>query len=129
MTFADGQSPIYNTEDYIDSRDVLARIEYLEGYDDLDGEGVAELKSLVTLTEDTMLPRDSLESGVTFIRESYFETAAKELADDMHADANLFGTRPTSWPFMHVDWAAAADSLRSDYSEIEFDGVTYLFQG
>lgn len=125
MAFGDMQ--LTNGEDYIDSRDILARIEYLADFTDEESE--AERASLDEFLGNTALSKDTLESGVTFTRETYFVTSAKELADDIHPNASLFGTRPTSWPFMHVDWEEAADSLRSDYSEAEFDGVTYLYQG
>lgn len=129
MALDPGEDAITNTADYIDSRDILARIEHLERRQgELDGDEVAELKALTELMHEAFITPEQASDGVTFIRESYFVTSAMELADDLHADANLFGTRPTSWPFMHVDWDEAADDLRQDYAEAEFDGVTYLFR-
>lgn len=31
-----------------------------------------------------------------------------------------------SWPMNHIDWKAAADDLRVDYSTVEWEGETYL---
>lgn len=58
--------------------------------------------------------------GVALVRDSYFETYARQFADDIGATG-----KELSWPFTCIDWAQAADELRSDYSNIEFDGVTY----
>ena len=45
---------------------------------------------------------------------------AQELADDIGAvDRNL------GWPACHIDWDAAADSLKVDYGCIEFGGYEY----
>jgi hypothetical protein len=60
----------------------------------------------------------------TFIRESDFEDYAREFAEDIHGDA----IRNASWPMSHIDWTAATDSLRMDYSEIEIEGTTYLYR-
>ncbi len=61
--------------------------------------------------------------GETFIREDYFEDYARQLADD------LGSLRETDWPHNHIDWKAAADELRQDYSEFDFDGTAYYARG
>jgi hypothetical protein len=33
-----------------------------------------------------------------------------------------------SWPASHIDWSAAASALRMDYSQVEYDGVTYWYR-
>jgi len=58
--------------------------------------------------------------GATLIRDSHFEDYAQELAEDIGAI-----DRNAAWPACHIDWAAAAESLKQDYTSIEFDGVTY----
>lgn len=63
---------------------------------------------------------DKARDGVGLIADHYFERYAQELADDIgaiNADA--------VWPVCHIDWEAAAESLKMDYSSIEYDGVTY----
>jgi hypothetical protein len=59
----------------------------------------------------------------TAILDSHFETYAQELADDIGAI-----DRHAKWPLNHIDWEAAADELRHDYSTAEWDGHTYLYQ-
>jgi hypothetical protein len=113
---------IRNDADTIDSRDVIERIAALEADADsgeLDDEGRAELASLRKFAEQGENFADWIY-GETFIRESYFETYAKELAESI-------GAVPSdgSWPLPHIDWEAAAEALLVDYTDIDFDGVTY----
>ena len=132
---------INNFADTLDSRDIIERIEELEGEqsDLLDGQ---------TCPED--LPEDKLEAfreweadygeeldnlrklaeqceespdwpyGETLIRDSYFQDFAEELADDIGAI-----DRNANWPLTCIDWEQAARELQSDYFSVDFAGVTY----
>lgn len=60
--------------------------------------------------------------GETMVREDDFEDYARELAEDMHGRA----IRDASWPFTCINWTEAADELRMDYSEVSYQGDTYL---
>jgi hypothetical protein len=53
----------------------------------------------------------------------HFQDYAQELAEecDMVPD-NI------TWPCDCIDWEKAARELRYDYSEIEFDDITYLIR-
>lgn len=115
-------SPIDNSEDTIDSRDVIARIEWLEGFEgaDLDEDEQAELKALKALAEDGETNVSDWADGATLISGDYFETYAKSFAEDIGAIK-----RDMDWPCNFIDWKAASEALRQDYSEIDFDGVTY----
>ena len=130
---------IDNSADVLDSRDIIARIEELEDEradltDRMEEEDVAaelsqwdadngdELKALKKLAENGEGSADWTH-GETLIRESYFEDYARELAEDIgavKADA--------TWPCQYIDWEAAADALKQDYTECDFDGVTYLIR-
>ena len=58
--------------------------------------------------------------GETLIRDSYFSTYCEELAEEIGAidpDAK--------WPLNCIDWEAAADALKIDYTSLDFDGVDY----
>ncbi len=62
--------------------------------------------------------------GETLINDNYFRTYAEQMADDTGAiDSNA------TWPLNHIDWEAAAEELKSDYSSIEYDGETYWYRG
>lgn len=58
--------------------------------------------------------------GETIIRDSYFVEFAEQLADDIGAINS-----DAKWPLNHIDWEAAADSLKVDYMSAEWDGVEY----
>lgn len=85
-----------------------------------------DAEDLVLLTEfrrDVQCDSSEWESGIALINESYFTDYAQELASDIGAvDLNA------SWPLNHIDWDAAADSLRDDYVEADLDGVTFWFR-
>jgi antirestriction protein len=57
---------------------------------------------------------------VTLIRDSYFQTYAQELAEDIGAIK-----ADSTWPHTCIDWEHAARELRYDYSAVEINGATY----
>ncbi len=110
---------ISNTDDVIDSRDVIARIEELEAQDERDESETAELYTLRELAAAAQTAPD-WEHGETLIRDSYFKEYAQELAEDCGMiPANL------AWPCTCIDWDQAARELQMDYTAVDFDGVTY----
>ena len=114
---------ISNADDLIDSRDVIARIEELESWAEdeaLDDDDAAELAALKALAEEAEGYAPDWQHGETLIRDSYFEEYAEQLAYDIGAMDRNFG-----WPAEHIDWKAAADALKIDYTSVEFDGVAY----
>jgi hypothetical protein len=134
----------------IDSRDVIARIEELEGErdsfeidvemepdtisiimeSDTDASRVEwaiqneddakELKVLIELAEEAEGYASDWRYGETLIRDSYFEDYARDLAEDIGAIKEN-----ASWPNNYIDWEAASEALKQDYTSVEFDGVTY----
>ena len=123
------RNEISNSDDVIDSRDVIARIVELQAEkEDLENEELAdwekengeELKALEELAEEGEDYAPDWLHGETLIRDSYFTEYAQQLAEDIGAiDKNA------GWPSMHIDWEAAAEELKGDYSCISFDGVDY----
>ncbi len=114
---------ISNSDDIIDSRDVIARIEYLEGEvegDNATEEDQAELKALKALAEEGEQYAPDWTFGEGLIRNSYFTEYAEQLAEGI-------GTidRNASWPLSFIDWGAAAEALKQDYTSVDFDGVEY----
>lgn len=57
----------------------------------------------------------------TLIADDYFKEYAQELADDIGAVDKDLG-----WPGSFIDWDAAADALRQDYTSVTYDGDDYL---
>lgn len=58
--------------------------------------------------------------GATVIAESYFTEYAEDLCKDI-------GDVPDDIPgYLAIDWEKTAENLKVDYTEIEYDGDTYL---
>jgi hypothetical protein len=137
---------ISNADDIIDSRDVIARIAELENekevldsnYADaltearetdtrdpdpseymLDEDDAAELAALKALADEASGSPD-WTYGETLIADHYFIEYAQQLAEDIGAIG-----RDLAWPACHIDWDAAADALKADYTSVDFAGETY----
>lgn len=156
-----GDTAITNSEDVIDSRDIIERIKYLEdleetwndaktaleelegtdapGEDDKTAEALEaareavsdaeidfgdderdELRALRALAEEGESATSEWKDGAGLIRDSYFREYAEQFADDIGAI-----NRESTWPNNHIDWEAAADELKMDYTSVDFDGVEY----
>ena len=109
-------------DDLIDSRDVEKAIDELQ--DELDEGTIDEddkelLDQLIELRDEGEGFSD-WRYGETLISESYFETYARDLAEDIGAvDSNA------SWPNNCIDWERACSDLQMDYSSVEFGDETY----
>jgi len=128
-------SALSGSADYIDSRDVLAVFEPLEDrdfdpddppelfpddpLDDDEREEMESLRELLSAMESASA--DSARDGIIAYNEKYFEEYAKEFASDIGAISDDAG-----WPASFIDWEAAANALKQDYSEFEWDGATWL---
>ena len=132
---------ITNSEDYIDVRDVIARVEHLEqlrqegpvdlgdddNYKDQD-DLFAELATLESLLEELAGNGGDEEwrgawYPIGLVRDSYFEDFARDEAEQLDlvkSDAR--------WPYTCIDWKQAAEELKQDYTTVEFDGVTYWYR-
>lgn len=121
---------ITNYDDTFDSRDVLERIEELESQlgellqdypeEQASIEKIQEELDLMYSIKDQYYSNREFEGGVIFIRDSYFEEYAHELAKDIAAISN-----DDHWPNYCIDWEWAARELQMDYTNIDFDGVMY----
>ena len=80
-----------------------------------ESEEAAELKALKALADDAEGYCDDWKHGAALIRDSYFEAYAREMAEDIGA----------TWPNDHINWEAAADALKQDYTSADFGGVEY----
>jgi antirestriction protein len=111
---------ISNSEDIIDSRDVIERIAELTEDEDRTEDETEELEALSALADNAEGYAPDWRYGETLIRDSYFVTYAQELADDIGAIDSK-----ASWPLTCIDWEQAARDLRMDYTAVDFGGVTY----
>ena len=113
-------SEITNSDDLIDSRNIIERITELENMDDLrDEDEDEELASLRTLEEEANTSEE-WRYGQTLVRDSYFEDFARQEAEDLDLIQSDAG-----WPMDYIDWERAADALKMDYTSVDFGGVCY----
>lgn len=123
-----------NTDDIIDVRDMIARVEELEDERDAfdtesgnfeDSDEGAELAKLEEVLADLRgVGGDEQWRGdwypITLIRDTYFRDYAQELAEEIGAIPE-----GATWPCTCIDWDQAARELQYDYSGVEIDGITY----
>jgi hypothetical protein len=129
-------------DDRLDSRDILERIENLElEQDDAHTKEIAMWRKI--LAEAADYAGASPKDGIFFVKDSYWKNYAIEYADDIgsltdyaRSVQRYFSSveyepvdLSTQWPFRHIDWDAAADELREDYTsvDVEWDGSTYTY--
>lgn len=119
---------ITNDDDVIDSRDIIARLEYLreqlaaeDGNEAmLDDDEREELEMLEALANEGEANISDWRHGETLIRDTYFREYAEQLASDIGAV-----NEDARWPNNHIDWDAAANELKQDYTDLDFGGITY----
>lgn len=154
-----------NTEDFIDTRDLIkaiesleddkdcleseveerrAELEDMEADDDTDPKDVAEVADALEDAQEALNAWEAHESeelrllkefaeevedycvdykhGETLIRESYFTEYVEEMVKD------CYGFPQDIPSFVEIDWEETAENVKVDYSEADFDGVTYYFR-
>jgi hypothetical protein len=113
---------ITGSEQFIDTRNIIERIAELEAIEVIDREPDEqdELDALSEFEEEYGPQIADYQHGETLIEDSYFEEYAEEMAYDIGAIS-----REAGWPANHIDWEAAAEELKQDYTEVELFGNTY----
>lgn len=143
---------ISNTDDTIDSRDVIARIAELkntqeelssairEARDDKeeeeaknvyeDWQGSDEYTELEHLRALQKQAEDSPDwtHGETLINELYFTDYIEELINDCYDLPKELNSGNWPWRHLTIDYEAAANEAKTDYMEVDFDGVTFLIR-
>lgn len=108
-----------NTDDIIDSRDVIESLDEDNEWALMGGEKML----LQAFHQEGESATDDWEHGACCIRDSYFSEYAQQLAEELGATHPMNGT--VNWPLYCIDWEWAARELQMDYTPIEFAGVTY----
>lgn len=121
------------TADLIDVRDIIARVEELEG--EIEGEGCTEACRDMAVELHGLQHTLSLLRGsggdeqwrgdwypVMLIRSSHFTQYAREMLEDC-------GTIPKDLPaWVEIDWEATAANMLYDYSAIILDNTDYYYR-
>lgn len=111
-------------EDYLDSRDIQERIEFLASFSDegLTEEEKKEYNELCRLRQELVDNggEDLWKWGYSFIRDNYFPDYAQEFAEEIGAiDEKQY------WLTCHIDWAGVARDMQMDYWDVEIFGNLY----
>ena len=108
---------ITNSDDVIDSRDILDYIEKYKNDKDFEDE-VKALQSIVKQYAYSDCIRD-FEFGVTFIRDSYFEDYMWDF---------FFGYNQVDEAVeVYIDIKTLASHQQANYDAVDFDGVHYWY--
>jgi hypothetical protein len=116
--------------DILDTRDLQDRmdeiemdLETLEMTQDERQALEEELKAIQTVKEEVEgYSGDDWRDGVQLISMDYFSDYCQELLEDC-------GEIPRNLPaYIVIDWDETAENLRVDYTEVDFQGTTYLFR-
>lgn len=83
---------------------------------------VEDLSEITRIDELENEIGSEFEDGVQLIEEADFEDYCADLLEDLGYISRDF----PSW--IEIDWGATASNIRLDYSEVEFDGITYLYR-
>lgn len=113
-------------QDYLDSRDMQAKLDTLPACPARDTD---EYDLVVALRDfraeaDLQFGESSWRYGTVFVRDSYFQEYAQELAEDIWPEQ--LGV--DSGPAQFIDWAGWARHVRMDYTSVDVAGVTYWFR-
>jgi hypothetical protein len=114
---------ITNTENFINTSDLMKRITELAAKaerDEYEDEELTALRKLRNQLESMLGNGYAERNNKVIVRETYFEEYAREEAYDMGGGA-WEGSVDS-----HVDWEGYANAVRQDWSDVDFDGTTYL---
>lgn len=105
-------------EDMTDSfEDIRFEEEEIESWKE---DWLDELKQIEEI--DNIENKCQFSFGESLIEEDYFEEYCEELVTDCGYISRDF----PSW--IEIDWEATANNIKQDYSEVDYQGKTYLFR-
>lgn len=125
-------SPIDFYSDMVAVREIMDRIEDIEGLEDPEDEDSLSPEDRHELVALTKLMTILRESGgdeqwrgdsypTTLISKGYFSTYAEELIRERY---DLDGIPE----ILVIDWEGTARRMRADYASIDIDGTTFYYQ-
>ncbi len=114
--------------------EIAPDLEALDGitFDDVsdwaESDDAHELRVLLALADEADCSPD-WSYGETLIHEDYFTEYIEGLINDCYEPPKEFNSGDWPWRHMTIDYEAAADEAKQDYTEVTFDGQTYYIRG
>lgn len=122
-------SEISNTQDVIDSRDVIERYNELKAtFNDLYDDEKEELEMLTKLMEEGDEFAD-WEFGMILVRDDYFEDYAQSYCEEIGLIASDREANGNNFLNMFVDWEGVATYLQNNWREIMIGDEKYWTEG
>ena len=109
--------PQYETDDF---ENILFEEEEVQSWKEDWLDEIVEITDIEKLEDE--VSSSEWDYGITFISEDEFEDYCEELVEDCGYISKDFPT------WIEIDWKATANNVKQDYSEVEYQGVTYLFR-
>lgn len=86
---------------------------------------VTELEEIAEIDQvEDEVCNGEFDFGTTLIEETEFE----EYCEDFVKDCGYLSRDTPALIENNIDWSGIADDMRIDYSEVEYQGTTYLFR-
>lgn len=105
--------------------DILFDEEEVQEWKDNWLDEIAEINDIERLEDEVNdYSGDDFEFGVTLIEEKDFE----EYCEDFMYDCGYISRDLPAIIGNNIDWSGIADDMRIDYTEVEYEGTTYLFR-
>ncbi len=119
---------ITNMDDEISWYQIQERIKWLEldeddasgNFSEDDKEELANLRKL-----EAQFNKDECDNEPTLIRDTYFKEYTERYAEEVDA---IPRNMRNEWPMRCIDWDQAARELQQDYSQCDFNGMTYWYR-
>lgn len=108
--------PQYETDDF---ENILFEEEEIQSWKEDWLDEIAEIADIDNLEDE--VSSSEWDYGITFIPEDEFEDYCQEFIGELPANMPEYIKN-------NIDWAGVAFDLRVDYSELEYQGVNYLFR-
>lgn len=83
------------------------------------------LAPLLELAEVVDAYAQGATAGVLLIKGAYFGVYAKKYAEEL----GYYDPNNVTWPYNCINWTQATKKLQSEYTEVEFNGLSYWFVG
>jgi hypothetical protein len=115
--------------DTMDSRDLYKRLCELERMEEDHKDDPAEFPALDDEEEEELKELRYMESSVPDFRHGAVLVAEADFAKYVEQEWHETNEEAqVCWPYNCINWDDAADEVRSDWGDAEYNGTTYLYR-